>query len=209
MTIGSLWLPSDLRVDLKQKISKLRKAHNKHGEIKWSKISPSSIEFYKELIDLFMSYGKEVRFRCIAVEADKIDWDIHGEDRELGFYKFYYQMLHHWILDFNKYSIFCDHKTNRVKNELHVLKKCLSSSNISSEIMQVQALYSKQNVLIQLTDLLLGLASGRINNTIQQDGAKDNLIRHLEKKLDLDKLQPTPKYEQKFNIFKINLDGGW
>lgn len=209
MTIGSLWLPADLREDVKNKIKTIKQRHKKHGEIKWSKVSPSSLDFYKELVDLFMSYGQEVRFRCIAVEADEIDWKIHDENRELGFYKFYYQMLHHWIFDFNQYSIFCDFKTNRNKKEMKELRNCLAFSNLSSEIIQVQSLCSKSVALIQLTDLLLGMASSRLNGTATPGKAKDHLIQHLEKRLNVQKLCPTYKTEQKFNIFKINLRGGW
>jgi len=209
MTIGSLWIPAESRNGIKQKISEIRERHNKYGEIKWSKVSPSSLDFNKALFDLFLSYGTEMRFRCIAVEADKIKWDLHENDRELGFYKFYYQMLHHWILDFNEYSIFCDYKTNKRKKELHELKRCLACANLSSDITQVQALPSKKLVLIQLADLLLGAASARINKTTKKGSAKDELIRHLEKRLNIECLLPTTKSERKFNIFKINLSGGW
>lgn len=209
MTIGSLWIPSELREEIKEKIKHTRECYKKYGEIKWSKVSPSGLDFYKALVDLFMSYGQEVRFRCIAVEADEVDWKFHDGDKELGFYKFYYQMLHHWIFDFNEYTIFCDYKTNRRKNELHELKACLANANLSSEIIQVQALSSKNVVLIQFADLLLGMASARINGSVREGGAKDTLIKHLEKRLDKPALTPTSKSEQKFNIFKIDLQGGW
>ncbi len=209
LTIGSLWLPAELREDVKQKISQLREQHNKHGEIKWSKVSPSSLDFHKSLIDLYISYGAEMRFRCIAVKASDINWNLHNGDKELGFYKFYYQLLQHWILAFNEYRIFCDYKTNKKRDELHVLKQCLNNANLSSDITQVQALSSKNVVLIQLSDLLLGAASARMNNTVQEGGAKDELIGHLETRLNIECLGATPKGEQKFNIFKINLKGGW
>lgn len=38
MAIGSLWLPSDIRQDIKTKITKLRQEYNIWGEIKWKKI---------------------------------------------------------------------------------------------------------------------------------------------------------------------------
>jgi hypothetical protein len=208
MTIGSLWIPADIRKEAKLKITAIREKHQKFGEIKWSKVSPSGLSFYKELIDFFFSYGKEMRFRCITVEADKINWKIHGDNKELGFYKFYYQMLHHWILDFNEYTIFCDHYTNKNKHEMHALKSCLAHANLSSQIVSVQALASRNLVLMQMADLLLGMASARLNNTVNAGSAKEELIQYLEKKLDR-RLCPTWKDEQKFNIFKINLNGGW
>lgn len=208
MTIGSLWIPADIRKSAKQKILNIREKHQKFGEIKWSKVSPAGMEFYKDLIDFFFAYGKEMRFRCIAVEADNVNWTIHSGDKELGFYKFYYQMLHHWILDFNEYAIFCDHKSNAHKREMTELKNCLANANLSSEISNVQSLASRNLVLMQMADLLLGIASARLNGTTQAESAKEQLIQYVEKKLDRE-LCPTWKDEQKFNIFKINLDGGW
>ncbi len=208
LMIGSLWLPCGIRNEIKQKIWSLRKGHNIWGEIKWSKIGKGSLPFYKSLVDLFESYGEQLRFRCIAVRHREFDSCWHGDDNELGFYKFYYQVLHHWILDFNSYRIFCDIKTNRDLGRLHTLKSCLKCSNISADIKDIQALPSKQVTLIQLSDLLLGIASARINNTLRKDSPKAELVSHLEERMNR-KVAPTQRYEHKFNVFKINLQGGW
>jgi hypothetical protein len=125
LMIGSLWLPEELRCELKEKIKTIRKKHNTWGEIKWSKVSPSRVDFFGDLVDLFTSYGSDVRFRCIAVEHSQVDMALHEHDSELGFYKFYYQLIHHWILKSNEYQIFCDAKTNRDSKRLHTLQQCL------------------------------------------------------------------------------------
>lgn len=208
LMIGSLWLPADIRQDIKIKINKLRQEYNIWGEIKWNKVSPSSLNFYKALIDLFQSYGEQLRFRCIAVDSKQFKKDYCQEDSELGFYKFYYQVLHHWILDFNRYQIFCDTKTNRDLTRLSVLKQCLNNANITSEITAIQSLPSKQVVLIQLSDLLLGMASARLNDTLKPKGAKCQLVEYFEEKQNR-MIAPTYRTENKFNVFRINLQGGW
>jgi hypothetical protein len=208
LMIGSVWIPSNFRDELKTGIDRLRERHQTWGEIKWTKVSPSKLDFYIELINLFMSFGKNVRFRCIAVDHSQVNLQFHNNDGELGFYKFYYQMLHHWILDFNKYSIYCDGKCNRDLQRLPVLATCLSRANISSRVERVQSLPSREVVLIQLCDLLLGAASSRINGTLGRNTAKAVLVEHLETALG-GALRPTPKGEEKFNIFKIRLQGGW
>jgi hypothetical protein len=208
LMIGSLWLPANLRNEVKERISKLRGTHNVWGEIKWQKVSPSSLEFHKALIDLFHSYGQQLRFRCIAVDHREFNKDWHQNDNELGFYKFYYQVLHHWILDFNRYEFFCDRKTNRDSTRLRVLKDCLNNANLTASVTNVQALPSKQVVLIQLSDLLLGIASARLNETLKQGSAKEQLVTYLEDKLNRE-IAPTYRGENKFNVFKISLTGGW
>ncbi|MBW1926032.1 MAG: DUF3800 domain-containing protein [Deltaproteobacteria bacterium] len=209
LMIGSLWLPGSLRARIKDDIQDLRKKHNTWGEIKWSKVSPSRLSFYLELLDMFFSYSLELRFRCIAVDRTQINMKFHDNDSELGFYKFYYQLLHHWIFDFNEYRIFCDIKTNRDPERLKVLKRCLQNANLSSTIKDIQSLPSGQVVLIQLCDLLLGAAGSRMNKTLRDGSAKSELVHYLEKKLGVGTLAPTPRGTEKFNIFKIQLNGGW
>ena len=208
LMIGSLWLEANLRDEIKKRIWSLREQHKIWGEIKWSKVSRSALPFYKALIDLFESYGSQVRFRCIAVNHNEFDENYHQNDNELGFYKFYYQVLHHWIYSYNTYRIYCDMKVNRDLSRLDTLKRCLNNKNINAQILNVQALPSRQVVLIQLSDLLLGMASSRMNGTLKVGSAKEELAVYLENKLGRP-LAPTLQAEQKFNIFRIRLQGGW
>lgn len=210
LMIGGLWLPAKLRDDAKDKIGRLRVQHKVWGEMKWRKISPSKAAFYAELIDLFMSYGMDMRFRCIAVDRTQVDMALLGNDGELGFYKFYYQLLHHWILDFNEYRVFCDLKSNRDRSRLRVLKRCLGCANKTAAIADVQSLPSSQVTLLQLCDVLLGAASSRLNETLTAGSAKEATVQQLETRLDLrGPLAATGAAEKKFNIFKIRLEGGW
>lgn len=210
LVIGSLWLRSEDRLEFKDTIHALRDKHKIGGEFKWQKVSPSRLEFYRELVEWFMSIESErLRFRCIAVEHEKVNLvKFHGSDQELGFYKFYYQMLHHWILDFNEYSIFCDFKQNRMRNRLHVLQSCLDYSNLSSVVGNVQAVRSEESVLIQLADVLTGATAARLNDTLKADSAKEKIAEQIELSIQ-HQIKATHKNEQKFNVFMINLQGGW
>jgi len=120
--------------------------------MKWRKVSPSKVSFYTDLIDLFMSFGLDLRFRCIAVDQKAMNPDLHNDDVELGFYKFYYQVLHHWILDRNEYIVFCDLKRNRDRTRLSTLKRVLNNANRTSIIRDVQSLPSPEVALLQLCD---------------------------------------------------------
>lgn len=209
MVIGSLWLRADDRQEFKEAIHQLRDKHKVGGEFKWQKVSTSRTDFYLELVEWFANLGERLRFRCIAVEQEKVNLlHFHNNDQELGFYKFYYQMLHHWILDFNEYAVFCDFKQNRLRNRLQILKDCLDYSNLSSEITNVQAVPSEESVLIQLADVLTGAAAARLNGTLKEEGAKSSVVATLEYGIG-HKIDQTRRGEQKFNVFMINLQGGW
>ena len=209
LMIGALWLPADLRDEIKARIKAIRERHAVFGEMKWRKISPSRVMFYEEVVDLFFAYGSNMRFRCIAVDREKINLaEFHNGDGELGFYKFYYQLLHHWIFDFNEYRFFCDLKTSRSSTRMAELRRVLSNANISAKISDVQSLPSGQLVLMQLCGILLGADNSRLNAGAPASAAKLAIVERVEAGLGR-QISPTWKSEEKFNVFKINLQGGW
>ncbi len=204
--IGGVWIPADFRDTLKKEITKIKLKHNIKGELKWQKLSPAYFQLYKDVVDFYLN-SDSIRFRVVIIESDKVDnIRFNNEDAELGFYKFYYQLLHHWIFDFNTYDIFLDLKVNRNKGRLKELKQALDNSNLTSEISQVQGLPSEQSIGIQLADVLTGIAVAKFNGELTSN-TKLDFIKYVEDQYK--PIAPTPKWEEKFNVFKINLKGGW
>ena len=78
---------------------------------------------------------------------------------------------------------------------------------MSATVASVQPLPSRQLVLMQLCDVLLGAAAHKMNGT-GTSAAKAAIIARIESRLNRE-LKPTPKSEEKFNVFKIQLQGGW
>ncbi|HEX7344600.1 MAG TPA: DUF3800 domain-containing protein, partial [bacterium] len=149
--IGGLWVKAELRDQFKSEIKGIRQKFNLLGEFKWKNVSPSRLGFYREVVKSF--FANDMRFRVLVLRSDEMDSvRFHESDNELMFYKFYYQLLHHWILDFNQYRIFLDTRTNRLHNRLKTLQNCLNASNLMSSVT-FQALPSKQVDLIQLADV--------------------------------------------------------
>ncbi len=207
-SIGGIWIPLEYRLKLKQELNLIKNKYGIKGELKWKKVSPSFFELYKEIIDYFFQ-NSFIRFRVILIEASLVDnLKFNNKDSELGFYKFYYQLLHHWIFDFNTYSIFLDLKVNRNKGRFNELKRVLNNSNLTSDIKRVQGLPSNELVGVQLADILTGLVGSKMNGCLTSK-AKLDLIKYVENTYLNKQISPTPKWEEKFNVFKINLKGGW
>lgn len=205
--IGSVWMPADFRNDFKVGMKAIKDRYGIKGELKWKKVSPAYLNIYGDLINYYFD-TQELRFRVILIESESVNnYRFNDKDAELGFYKFYYQLLHHWLFDFNEYDIFLDHKVNRDKGRLKVLKKVLEYSNLTSNILGLQALPSEESVGIQLADILTGIVASKFNNKTTSE-AKNDLIKTLEKRIG-HAIFPTSKWEEKFNVFKINLKGGW
>jgi len=208
IVIGSVWFTSEQREEFKKEIKELRRKHGTFGEIKWRAVAPSKLIFYLDLVNWFFDKHSSCQFRCIVVEANKVNLaKFHESDQELGFYKFYYQLLHHWIFDFNQYHVFLDHKRNRDQDRLKVLRRCLANSNIHSIIERVQALDSHDSQFIQLADLLTGAVAARFHN-ITESNARLTVIERIETHLG-HRIWSTARSESKFNVFKIDLSGGW
>jgi len=205
--IGSLWLPAANREELKSSIATIKEKHGVNGELKWNKVSPAYLQLYLEIINFFFN-APYLRYRVIIIEAEKADTlTFHNGDVELSFYKFYYHLLHHWLFDNNRYNIFVDLKVNRNKGRLKELQKLLNEANRTSNVTQVQGLPSEQSLGIQLADVLTGLVSAKFNHIISSSAKKD-LLNEIERLLQTP-IAPTPKWEEKFNIFKIDMEGGW
>jgi hypothetical protein len=206
VVLGSVWLETAQREHLKGRLMELRARHQVGGEFKWQKVSPSRLDFYTDLVELF--FGEPIRFRAIVLAAEEMDAvRFHEADNELMFYKFYYQLLHHWILDQNRYRIFVDTKTNRVASRIRTLERVLRNANLTAEILAVQALPSRQLDLMQLADVLLGAVSYAFN---EQTGstAKAAVVAAIEQHLG-HQIEPTPRAQDKFNIFRFRPQGGW
>lgn len=205
--IGGLWIRTENRKAYKDHIKQLRHKYKVGGEFKWKRVSPSRLNFFLELVRFFFDQRDEMRFRVIVLRADEMDAvRFHESGNELMFYKFYYQALHHWILDFNRYRVFVDTKTNRVHNRIQILEKCLRSANISS-LVDVQALPSHEVDLLQLVDVLMGAVSYKFHRR-DTSAAKIGVLAEIERCLGKE-IVPTWRSENKFNVFLFKSGGGW
>ncbi len=204
LLIGSLWVPTSLRSTLKSEVHALRDTHRIGGEFKWNKVSSSKLGFYLDLIDLFFSYRTQLRFRSILVNAWKYKSSYNDGDNELGFYKFYYQLLFHWLVLGDSHYVFCDIIKYKHKYRLSDLSRCLGVIDSIFRDVFIQYVPSKQSILIQMADVLLGAVSSRMNETIQPGSSKAILVDRIEQHLG-HTIRPTPQSESKFNVFRIRL----
>ncbi len=206
MVIGSLEIP---RIQKTRIVSELKSVYTKHKfphELKWTKVHNKYIPFYKDLIDYFMSCPY-MNFRCIVVDKTKIKLEeFHDNDEELAFFKFYYLMLRHKILSNNEYYIFLDKKPTRDRHRARALHHYLDSyilwNKESCNIKHFQAIDSSENILIQLTDYLVGLMGFECDESSNKESPKRAVTQYLKEQLQKENLCVTsPLAEEKFNVF--------
>lgn len=205
--IGGVWIPAEKRQDVKARIADLKRKYGLFGEMKWNRICPGSVEMYKELIKYFFD-DEQIRFRAICIKASEVNHErFNAGNGELGFYKFYFQLIHHWMVMGNSYQVFVDYKTNGYQHRVKELGSILNNAS-TAVLTQIQALPSEESVLIQLADVLTGAVASSFNNQGKKSAAKQCIRELIEKRLGHG-IKGTSLGETKFNVFNINLRKDW
>jgi uncharacterized protein DUF3800 len=208
MAIGGLWLRSDRKLDLTKRFSSLCRSLGLNSEVKWSKASHKKLAEYKTLVDFFV-HEDALRFRVIVVDQARVDAGrFHRGDRELGFYKFYYQMLVKWIEQGQEYLILLDFKQNQGANRYKDLRRVLERRfRAKATISDLTVINSSQSPLAQLCDLLTGSVAASCCSDRRTGSAKSELALYIARSVGFQSLaiacgDPGPS---KFNIFRIRL----
>ncbi len=202
--IGSIFIPRDQKSRISTEIEKIKNEYNFKPEIKWNKITSRYLGFYKALIDYFVS-NPDIEFKCIIVNKVNIDLRFHNYDKELMFYKFYYQLLKHKFKNDIQYYIFTDEKSRSFKPRFVQLRKYLIKYNkensFNVNIKHMQEYNSRENNLLQFADFLTGSVFFS-NNFDLNSSAKSTISKYLSKSLYQKLDEGTNSLFEKFNIFK-------
>ncbi len=160
----------------------------------------SKIRFYSDLIDYF--FDTDLRLRVIGVEKSKINCTEFGTEYDDFYYKMYYQLLHYNINTMYHYNVYLDIKDTLSAEKVRKLRDIL---NVRFGVFRnIQSINSKESLLMQLTDLIMGAISYNINNDDKQNPAKVQLIEKIKRHANNIDLCET-NYSNKLNLFFIDL----
>ncbi|MEH6304688.1 DUF3800 domain-containing protein [Olivibacter sp. CPCC 100613] len=183
----------------KRHFKMLKADHKFKGEVKWSKVSNGQYQFYSDLIDYFFS--NDLKFRAIIVDKSKIDEGREEFTYDDFYFRMYYQLLHHKIDLEQSYNIYIDAKDTVSNRNLTKLKQILK---YNASIRDFQFIQSYESSFMQLTDLLMGAINYKLRG-LNAVLAKTRLIDKIELHCKLPITCSTPKSEDKFNLFYIDL----
>ncbi len=206
MVIGAVFMDRSKVPAIKEKVGSIRKKHSLNGELKWTKTSRRTLVFYKDLFDYLFSLDEDIfSFKCIVVKKEDVDYKkYHNEDKELAFYKFYFQLLKNRLEKENEYYILLDFKPSKSKDRVRRIGEFLGMVNPDTSVRHIQAYSSKDNVFIQIADVLSG-AVGYIKNYEKNSVNKSELLKVIATAINKDDLDFCSKFkgDKKFNIFCI------
>ncbi len=212
MWIGGLVIERKHKKDLVRKIKTLKNTHNYNLEIKWNKVSPVTLPFYLDLVDLFLN--NEIRYWSILVDKTEVNHEkYHKSSHEVAFWKFYYQLFKKRLQDDNEYYIYLDKRNTEYKDGVDGIKEFLAyESQMREKPFQIHWLWffsSHEQILIQLSDLIIGAITHNFNEQTWSD-SKKQVIEKLAKQLWKDNLHFCSKLysDSKINNFCIRLSNG-
>jgi len=208
MLFGCVWCPADERVRLSSELRDIKNRHNAKGELKWTKVSNSRLNFYLELVDWFLAESP-LHFRALIVpDKTKLNHQQYNDgSHDTFYYKMYFSLLSKILSPDNCYNIYLDIKDTRSRLKIRELKKVLCNNVYdftSQMINHLQNIHSHESDLMQLADFILGAVAYR-QRGLNGNAAKEAVVSHLEEKIGYTLLESTSLSETKLNLFVINL----
>lgn len=203
-----------------KKVQDLRDKYNFFSEFKWTNISDKYLNLYKELLLIFFN-DSNVIFKALIIDRQKLNHkQFNQNNKEVGFYKFYYQLILNMFVKDNlesntKYIIHLDkRKTSYKLEDLKFYLNMGFSSKFKTNIIEypfrsVEVLDSKKSEILQINDLLIG-AIGYYKNEYHLKKSykisKYSLIKFIQNEKDIVNLGNNTKWNVRdFHIWNITL----
>lgn len=205
MVLGALWCPRDKAAEVFKRIREIKQMHglSQKMEIKWTKVSPSGLAFYKHIVDYFFD-DDDLHFRCLVVpDKNVLDHSAYKQTHDDWYYKMYFDLIKTIINPDDTYNIFLDIKDTQGSLKVDKLHEVLSNNHYDfnrSIIKKIQLVRSHEIELQQVADLLIGALS-YLHRGLEESSAKRELISRIKARSGYTLMQSTMYKEDKFNVF--------
>lgn len=185
MVLGAVWCPGDRSRAIAEGLREIKRAHGlaTRFEVKFTKVSPARIRFYRDLVDFFFD-EQDLHFRALVVpDKTRLRHVDFGQSHDDWYYKMYFELLKVIIDPLQHYRIYLDIKDTRSAAKVQKLHEVLSNAHydFSRDIIDfIQTVRSHEVEQMQLTDLLTGIVSyaNRVPGGSPAKGALVETMRH-------------------------------
>ena len=209
MVIGAIWCSQEKLKEVNQRIKniKMRNGISPTTEMKWTKISPSKAQAYKDLIDYFFD-DDALHFRAVIIpDKSKLNHKAFNQTHDDWYYKMFFDMLKVILSPEDRYEIYIDIKdTHSHQKALKLREVCCNSMYDFSQsvIKRLQPVRSEEIQIMQLVDIMIG-AVGYENRVFPSDFAKSqakiDIIDLIKKRSGYSLSRTTLLREEKCNLF--------
>jgi len=206
MVLGAVWCPLEKVDEINVRIREIKA---KHGlatdfEIKWVKVSPGQLPFYREVLDYFFD-DDALHFRALIVpDKSVLRHEDYAQTHDEWYYKMYFDMLKGILHPQARYHIYLDYKDTRGASKVARLHSILCNNmyDFSRRIIsRVQLVRSHEVEILQLADLLIGVIS-YANRDLDSSEAKLHLPHRMRERSQYALTRTTLLQEEKVNLFR-------
>jgi hypothetical protein len=205
MVLGAVRCPA---ASVREVAVSLRDLKVHHGlspsfELKWTKISPGKVQYYRDVIDFFYE-RQDLAFRAVVIpDKSRLRHEAFDQSHDDFYYKVHFQLIRHWLDRAHEFRVFLDIKDTRSAEKTRKLREVLANSQYDfdgSIVRTIELVRSEQVEQVQLADLLIGCVS-YANRGLDTSGAKLEVVQHLRQRAALSLTRTTLTTEPKVNIF--------
>ncbi|HVY12328.1 MAG TPA: DUF3800 domain-containing protein [Alphaproteobacteria bacterium] len=219
MLQSGIILPFENLDQVEKAVAEYRQSENMRAELKWERVASQKYGEYKKFTDYFFSLNNnnELHYKALVIDASKIDnRRFNAGNRELGFFKFYYQLLLHSFgrnYGDKEIHVFLDQKST--SQSLDDFKEILNNgmasryNNHARPFKLVEFVDSKKHCLSQMNDVILGGLAHRKNGVHllpQTRQAKKDLSAYILKNSNVtDDVGDTPRRQSRFSVWNFKM----
>ena len=209
MSIGAVYCPKDKLREINSRLREIKIENNVPDfvELKWTRVSPSKIRVYKEILNYFFD-DDDLHFRVILIpDKKKLNHKKYNQTHDDWYYKMYFEMLKNILNPSDSYNIYIDIKdTNSYMKAKKLHDVCCNSKHDFKKhvIRKLQPLRSDEVKIMQLTYLLVGAITHYnrfFDSLASHSSAKAELIEIIKNRTNYSLTATTLYRENKFNIF--------
>lgn len=204
MVLGGIWCPHDKVKNITKEINLIKEKYGvtKFTELKWTKISPSKVKMYEEIVNYFFD-NQNLHFRCVVIpDKSQLDHITFNQTHDDWYYKMYFNMLKSILIPTEEYNIYLDIKDTQSAHKVQRLRDYLGNTvydvNIN-KIKKVQNIRSHESALIQLSDILIG-AVGYNSRGLNGSSSKIEIMNLIRSRSGYTWKRNTLYREDKFNM---------
>ena len=211
MTLGALWCPTEKVQQFTQHLRGIKRKHGiaPYSEIKWTRVSPAKVDFYRDLIEYFFDEA-DLHFRGVII-PDKalLQHESRGQTHDEWHHKMWFVLLTCVLSPKDEYRVYLDIKDTHGAEKARTLHDvlCNSQYDFSRKIIKrLEIVRSEQVELLQLGDLILGAIS-YANRGLETSTAKLNLVELVRARSGYALTKTTLLRESKVNLLRWKASG--
>lgn len=208
MVLGAIWCPQDKIKEINRRIRQIKERNGVSPtmELKWTKISPSKLSLYQDLVNYYFD-DDDLHFRAVIIpDKSKLDHERFHQTHNDWYYKMYFDMLKVIFSPSDNYEVYIDIKDTNSYRKAQKLKEicCNSLYDFSHKVIKrIQPIRSEEVQIMQIVDILVGAvgyANRRFSEDFSKSPAKQEIIRQIKERSGYAMTRTTLLREEKLNL---------